>query len=243
MKILERTWSLSVAAMINILLLVMPAVSSGQSYRIFKGDTINRTDKAGKKQGIWRRYYENDQLFSETYFKNNIPSSETRTWYRTGELQAVLTYDESGKSAMMESFWPDGSPKASGKYVNKKKHGRWIYYHQNDTISSVENYDNGVEEGEWTNYYPSGKVSERFSYSNGLKNGKYTSYFSNGSKKMETTYVDGTINGPCIHFHMNGKPMSRGDYENGLQQGKWIFMSESGTVDSTKVYIRGFPEE
>ena len=210
MKVPEIFRTNLIVVMTSILMFTAGIETKGQSYRIFKGDTINRTDQDGKKQGMWRRYYENDQLFSETYFKDNIPSSETKTWYRTGEVQAILTYDATGKTAMMESFWPDGSPKATGQYINKKKHGRWIYYHRNDSISSIENYNMGVEDGEWTNYYPSGKVSERFIYKKGLKHGKYTSYFSNGTKKMETTYSEGTINGPCIHFYMSGKPMSRG---------------------------------
>ena len=46
--------------------------SNGQSYKVFKGDTINRLDKQGKKQGLWRKYYSNDSLFSQGVFKDNI---------------------------------------------------------------------------------------------------------------------------------------------------------------------------
>ena len=41
-----------------------------QPYNVFRGDTINRTDAKGLKQGVWKKYYANDSLFSTGQYKD-----------------------------------------------------------------------------------------------------------------------------------------------------------------------------
>jgi antitoxin component YwqK of YwqJK toxin-antitoxin module len=58
------------------------SLAQGQTFQVFKGDTINRRDKEGKKQGIWRKYYSNDTLCSESTFKYGRHTGEFKTWTR-----------------------------------------------------------------------------------------------------------------------------------------------------------------
>ncbi|MBL0341832.1 MAG: hypothetical protein IPP71_13390 [Bacteroidetes bacterium] len=144
-------------------------ISVSQDFKIFKGDTINRTDAKGLKQGAWKRFYDNDQLFSETTFKNGKPVSSTLTFYKSGEKQGIMTYDKDGKTARMTSYWQNGKVMALGKYSNQEKDSTWKYYNEKDTLTAVENYKLGKAHGLWITYFPDGKILEETSYSNGLK--------------------------------------------------------------------------
>ena len=96
-----------------IFILTVTINTNAQTYRVFKGDTINRTDAKGMKQSVWRRYYDNDQLFSETWFKNGKPYNDTKTYYKSGEPQAVLKYRSGGTIGNIETFRTDGGIKAN----------------------------------------------------------------------------------------------------------------------------------
>ena len=52
------------------LILVIATSANAQKFNVFKGDTINRTDAKGLKQGLWRKYNSNDVLFSEGVYKD-----------------------------------------------------------------------------------------------------------------------------------------------------------------------------
>ena len=44
---------------------------NAQTFEITDGDTINLTDKNGKKQGFWRYFWSNGDLKYEVYYENN----------------------------------------------------------------------------------------------------------------------------------------------------------------------------
>src|SRR4051812_41764963 len=77
---------------IVLLFILIVSASSAQTFSVFKGDTINRTDAKGKKQGVWKRYYPTDTLFLETVFKDGIHIGTMKTWHPNGKLQSVLKY-------------------------------------------------------------------------------------------------------------------------------------------------------
>ena len=226
-----------------LLFFLVPFTGMSQDFKIFKGDTINRTDAKGWKQGVWKRYYDNDQLFSETRFKNNKPVGTANMFYKTGEKQGVIVYEKDGKTARMTSFWPNGKIKAKGKYINQEKDSTWNFYNEKDTLTAVENYKLGKPHGVWKVYYYDGKISEETTYVNGIKHGPAKKYFTNGSIKMNATYKNDTFDGTMVHFHMNGKPYIKGDFVNGLKEGEWLYLNENGARDSADVYVKGILQE
>src|SRR5689334_22489941 len=63
-----------------------------QSFKVFKGDTINRVDNKGLKQGVWRYYYPTDTLFTESTFKNGKRTGIFKTCYKKGTVKSLLKY-------------------------------------------------------------------------------------------------------------------------------------------------------
>jgi len=234
---------MKITLLILSLAVFLSANSSAQSFKIFRGDTINRTDAKGLKQGEWKRFYDNNQLFSITTFKNGKPTGKTLTWYKSGEKQGELIHAKDGKTAYMTSYWPDGKIKATGKYVNQEKDSTWNYYNEKDVLTAVENYKLGKAHGMWKIYYPDGKISEETNFVNGMKHGDFKKYFPNGNQKMAGIYKNDTFEGMVLHFHLNGKPYIKGRFEVGLKEGEWIYMNDSGIKDSSEFYNNGILQE
>lgn len=228
---------------IVISILFVNQITYSQDFKIFKGDTINRTDSKGLKQGAWKRFYDNDQLFSETIFKNGKPVGVTSMFYKTGEKQGLLTHDKDGKTSRMLSFWQNGKIKATGKYISQEKDSTWNYYSPQDTLTSIENYKAGKPHGVWKNFYPDGKLAEETYYANGMKHGSSKTYFTSGSLKMSAVYKNDSFDGLLIHYHLNGKPFIKGNYVTGLKEGEWLYLNENGIKDSMDVYYNGVLQE
>src|SRR6185503_2152049 len=96
--------------------------AGAQTFQVFKGDTINWRDKAGLKQGIWRKYYSTDTLCSESAFKNGRHVGSFKTWYKSGKLQSNLVYRGLTEVSFATIYHEDGSTvKAKGKYTTRSR--------------------------------------------------------------------------------------------------------------------------
>src|SRR3954462_4526005 len=80
------------AASILIFISLFKLCCEAQTFKVFKGDTINRVDAKGLKQGLWRKYYSTDTLFSEGVYKNGIHTGTFNSFHKNGKKQAVLKY-------------------------------------------------------------------------------------------------------------------------------------------------------
>ena len=130
-------------------LLFVSTKTQGQTFQVFKGDTINRIDAKGQKQGLWRKYYSTDSLFSEGKYKDNIPVGTFMSYHKNGKVQAKMVYRGMTEICKAEIFAEDGKLKAKGKYINKTKDSLWTYYSLDGWISSTEFYLKGKKEGSW----------------------------------------------------------------------------------------------
>src|SRR2546430_9745171 len=94
-------------------------------FNVYKGDTINRVDKSGLRQGVWRKFYENDTMFYEGNYQNDKRVGEFKHYYRDGKLKAVSQYSENGHKAYVKNYHKNGKLMAEGVYIDEKKDGTW----------------------------------------------------------------------------------------------------------------------
>jgi TonB family protein len=92
---------------------------------IEKGRYLNN-----KKTGVWLGYDGNGKVIDSAFYKNGFIYGLSLTWHANGTVQDSLLFEENGNGTC-RSYWPDGHPKGSGKFVNDKKNGLWIYHHKN----------------------------------------------------------------------------------------------------------------
>ena len=89
---------------------------------------VNRTDKKGRRQGVWMDFYPNGNKRYEGQFKND-KCKGTFTYYdESGKLKATNEFDNSGEKALNKTYAPNGRLIATGYYVNQKKEGEWKYF-------------------------------------------------------------------------------------------------------------------
>jgi len=214
-------------------------IASAQTYQVFKGDTINRRDKKNLPQGVWKKYYPTDTLFSECVFNNGKRVGVCRTYYKSGKPQSVLTYRGLTDACDAKIFFEDGKLKAKGKYIDKEKDSIWTYYDNFGTMIATEYYSKGKKEGSWKVYYPKGSLSQETNYRHDVKEGPYKEFFENGNRKLEAYMVKGHYEGQVILFHPNGNVREKGNYKNGLREGTWHIFKEDGTPDHDEEFKNG----
>ena len=75
--------------------------------------------KEGKREGLWKSFYENGLKWSETTFAAGIKNGKTSTWYENGKKRydGFFTNDlESGKW----TYWNESGEQVSTKDFDKK---------------------------------------------------------------------------------------------------------------------------
>jgi antitoxin component YwqK of YwqJK toxin-antitoxin module len=226
-----------------IAVITLSLLSAGlyaQTFQVFKGDTINCRDASKKQQGVWRKYYKNDTLASEMFYKNGRHYGTFRTFSENGKLQTEVKY----RPGYMEIgdgkiFYEDGTVKAKGKYVNKQKDSTWSYYDEQGKLSSTEFFVKGNKEGISKVYFPDGKIAEESIFKNGKKNGPSKQYYPDGTPKVISSMKNGEYEGIVTINYPSGKVREQGRYVNGLREGKWIVNKTDGTLDHEENYKQG----
>lgn len=221
------------------LLLLFTLTVGAQKFNIFKGDTINRTDAKGQKQGLWKKYYSNDVLFSEGVYKDGKHTGVFKTYYKSAKPQSIMHFRGQSEINDAEIFSEDSGLMAKGKYIDRMKDSLWVYYDRMGKKSSEEYYSKGKKEGVWKLYYPNGQLSRIISYKKDLQNGEYKEFFMDGIPKVVGFMKNGEFDAVLTVYHPSGKVWQKGSYKNGLKEGKWMIYLETGVVEREDIYKAG----
>lgn len=223
-----------------VLLLTTPVVAQKTpEFQVFKGDTINRRDARGLKQGLWRKYYRTDTLCSETFFKNDKAVGSTRSWYESGKLKGSVIIAKDGHRASATTYYESGKRMAVGIYYDQLKDSVWRYFNENDTLKTVEQYKRGVPDGKWLVYYDNGKLAEEKIYVKGKREGPYRQYNEDGLLIFEMTYKNDLEEGELKLYHLNGKLREKGQYVKGVKEGSWFTYDQLGNLLEQEIYKGG----
>ncbi|MEZ5068366.1 MAG: hypothetical protein R2847_07665 [Bacteroidia bacterium] len=213
--------------------------ASAQTFMVFKGDTINRKDSKGQKQGVWKKYYRNDQLFSETVFKDDKQTGTTSFYYESGKLKSQLNW-KNPVCLHQQFLILKMERKCQRDFIKMKKDSTWRYYTPDEKLSAIENFKDGKRHGKWFTYYPEGgKVEEKTFVKDKLKR-PYIKYFSDGKPMMTATYKDDKLTGKFVVYTVDGKPYNSGNYVKGERVGKWVLCDDKGNPWIESTYRNGF---
>ena len=168
---------------------------------VSKQEIINRTDKKGEKQGMWKDFHENGKIKSETSFQNGKKTGYVKTFSKNGGLANIDKYvgDSLQKEApeittkleVRNEYYEDGSIKKTGTYLYGVAEGTHKEYSKEGKITSAKIYHEGNlvgeglidgagnQQGYWTEYHPSGKIKGKGNYDNGSKIVDFNFYHPN----------------------------------------------------------------
>jgi antitoxin component YwqK of YwqJK toxin-antitoxin module len=140
-------------------------------YGQFSETPLSESEYAfGKKNGLFRQYYENGKIQEESNFTDDQKNGFTKwfnkngrmiatyhylngnfdgiqkTYYENDSVQSVYYYQDNKLSGDSKEFYRNGKLKITGKYVSGEKEGPWTEYDELGKVRSVTRYKNGQEQ-------------------------------------------------------------------------------------------------
>jgi antitoxin component YwqK of YwqJK toxin-antitoxin module len=119
----------------------------------------------------------------KTFYKNGSIDGTRTLYHENGMIIAIEHYGANTYQGPFESYFPDGSPKVKGQYLDGQMDGAWTYYYAE----------------------PKGHVKEVVTFKGNTENGPFTEFFPNGQKAAEGTYKDEFEDGEIKIYDTTGK--------------------------------------
>ncbi len=207
------------------------------------GQSVNQTDKEGRKQGHWIKKYPNGNVMYDGFFSNDKPAGEFKRYYDDRTLKSLLVFSKNGNEAKATLYYSNGLVASAGKYVNRLKEGKWQFFSSSTKgllVSEVE-YSGDKKNGLTVKYYPDSTIAEKIHYMNDLRHGECLKFYPDGILTLKTSYWNGKLNGKFEAFFENGKPEFLGQYKNDLREGVWIIYRKDGSKRFKTEYAFGIP--
>lgn len=207
--------------------------------------SINQLNPAGKKTGVWVGYHEGTS--AKRYkgsFVEGMPTGKFTYYAKEGYISGVVDFiNDSVTSSVM--YHENGFSMAKGKFINKKKEGKWFTYSISGDLLNIYTYKNGMQHGMQYTYYPKNKetnkvgLMEEFNCVNGLKDGSWKQYYPLGTIQAQGKFAMGKRQGVFTYFFSNGDIDMKGKFVDNLKQGYWEkYNSETFEMDKI-IYIKG----
>lgn len=227
-------------------------------------EKINRLDKSGRKQGIYRTYYDSDQLKSEGAYTDDLKDGLFKEYAEDGRVMKKEEYrmgelipdekEEQEKFEVKRNYFPDGSVRIVGTYKKGMPEGIFRQYDREGNLDSAKVFaagrllrqgkiDNqGREQGEWKEFYESGKLKAIGNYTDGKKDGLWKHTFENDSLEQIGVFVKGKPEGLWKWYYPSGVVRREETYKNGKENGIMREYDDQGAILAEGEYINGLQE-
>lgn len=222
---------LSIKSFLLILILFVSGTAIAQ-------EKINQVDEQGRRTGVWKKCYDNNNIRYEGQFE---AGKEIGVFKYYGELNSkhpviVKTFSEGSDNAKVSYFYEDGKLESKGSMNGVNRIGKWTYYNTDGkTIVSEENYENGLLNGISITYFSEENKAQTATYKNGELHGNLLRYSSEGKLLDDLKYENGKLHGPAKYYNVAGKLVRKGDYENDLKVGNWEYFENGKPVTAKKI--------
>ncbi len=208
--------------LIKICLLLLPvfALAQWKSYKIYNGDTINRIDLQGRRQGLWIFFNQNykNKIVQKGYYKDNKKNGVWIIYYPNGNIKSKITFKDNKPFGPAEIYYPNGQLSEKGFWKVNKWIGDYEYYYSNGSPQYLWHYnEQGKRQGVQKYFYQNGKLQLEGTWNNGKEQGVMKEYYDNGVLKRVSNWNDGQINGEVVEYNPQGKVKRRLYYLNGVE--------------------------
>lgn len=189
-------------------------------------EKINTFDLNGKRQGVWKKYYSNNNIRYEGTFKAGKEIGIFKYYDITDSTHPTIIKIFKPKSniATVKFYTITGVLESSGAMKGKDRIGTWLYYYPDGkTLMIEENYENGILNGEYKSYYKTEKITEILNYKEGKLHGAAKRYADNGVLLDDINYRNGKLEGAAKYYNLYGQLIYAGNYKNDEKIGEWEF--------------------
>jgi len=226
-------------------------------------ETINRRDKNGLKQGIWKNYFPNDAIKEEITYRNDKLDGYYKQFDETGKIIKMDRYDNGNLVVFKENienkvvekklYFPNGQVKSIGGFMDEKPVGIHKELNEEGKIVTCKIYselgiligegifdEKGYKQGQWTEYFESGQIRSLGKYANNQKEGNWKFYFKSGKPEQTGNYKNGKPSGTWIWYYENGNILREEDFAYGKEEGMLAEYDENGNIITKGEYIEGY---
>ncbi len=226
---------------------------------------INRVDKAGEKNGLWKEFYENGKVKEETNFVSGKKSGYSKSYLPTGSLANIVKYEDdtllldvpelTTNLEVRNEYYEDGSIKKTGTYLEGLAEGTHKEYSPEGKITNAKIFkedsligeglidEAGNRQGPWKEFHPSRQLKAKGDYANGLRIGDWLFFFPNGKLEQKGRYdKKGRPQGLWQWYYPNENLLREENYLNGQREGTLTEWNDSGKVITKGDYIESLKE-
>ena len=175
---------------------------------------INFVVKAGKPNGLWKRYV-NGKLKMTSEFKDGERNGLTKVYYENGAIQAESNYKNGKLNGLTKVYSENGKLTTEAHYKDDKVNGSYKEYYENGTIQVELNYKNGKRDGLAKGYSENGKLITETHYKDDYHHGLAKAYYENGAIQAEGNFKNGKEDGCQKLYDKNGFLQQESQWKNG----------------------------
>ena len=225
-----------------------------------KQEKVNQIDLNGKKEGIWKEFYPDMKVKSETRFIEGKQDGYLKEYDKTGNLKEIKKFAEGkevtdapelAKPDIFKAYFDDGLVRYEGLFLNKMPIGTHYLFRESRRCDSLpvfnDSLDRIVKEYHCFNIsitdsayvYQDGYLIERGSVDSLRRRQKiWEEYNLSGEFRSRGPYVDDKRIGSWEFFYPNGKIEQKGKYDKkGRAQGEWNLYFDSGKLLRKENYV------
>ena len=224
-------------------------------------ERINRKDETGKKQGVWKEFFDDGKLKEEKKFKDDVLDGYVKTYDKKGNLENTQKFNngkqiknapELAKLDVYKEFYEDGTMKYEGGYINGMPVGTHFHYKQKYICDSLpvardDTSDVMIKKQICRNravpdsaiIYEEG-IKTAYGAVDSLRNriGIWSEYHNTGEFRGKGMYANDKRIGEWIFYYPNSQVEQKGKYDKkGRAQGEWKWFYENGALMREEFYL------
>lgn len=224
-------------------------------------DRLNRKDENGKKQGVWKEFYEDGKVKEEKKFKDDVIDGYVKTYDKKGNLtntekfnngKQVKNAPELAKLDVYKDYYDDGTMKYEGGYINGMPVGTHFHYRQKYMCDSLPVARDDTSDVMIKKYVCRNRAvpDSAIIYEEGIKIsygavdslrnkiGIWTEYHNSGEFRAKGLYSNDKRIGEWVFYYPNKQIEQKGKYDKkGRAQGEWNWYYENGALMRQEFYL------
>ncbi|MBL8000485.1 MAG: toxin-antitoxin system YwqK family antitoxin [Flavobacteriales bacterium] len=189
-----------------LLVLLLAGTTPVLAYRqggAVPGDTLNKVDEQGRKQGWWRVEapkadkpgYTDGQLIEEGRYANSKRVGLWRSYWPSGKVKAEVAYEMGRPKGNYTTYYPDGKVEEKGTWDLDRNTGKFQRWHANGQLAQDFTFNQyGVRDGVQRYYHENGQLEVEVTVKNGQEEGTLKRYYANGDVQQVAQFNGGDIN-------------------------------------------------
>lgn len=163
-------------------------------------------------------YFPNNTKMQEINWLNGLLDGQKTEYFEGGVgIRAILNFKAGKRHGPFIFYHDNGKVSLQGKYYEDGLDSTINAFFNNGNPKYIHNYDKGVMVGELVTFYKNGNVEQRTMLKNEKPHGIMITYYEAGNIRMTTTYNEGIREGQFIRYHLTGDIAEESYFKNGYQ--------------------------